>query len=136
MRRFLLILGMLASLSGLWTVGLLAPTPASAAALYTATARVSNAHPERREPVTVMGTLKSAGRPVAGATMTATWYYRSSVGYCTVLTDRAGVARCTREIGAVPLGYRVRVVLTFRRGNVALGSVVTYFTPQANKGRG
>ena len=45
---------------------------------YTTTATVSNASPRQNSTVTVSGTLKSGGKPVAGIPMTATWYYKTT----------------------------------------------------------
>jgi len=73
---------LLVALARLLAVGAPAALPASAAPLvapaaftsYTTTATVSNASPRQNSSVTVSGTLKSAGTPVAGALMTAKLY--------------------------------------------------------------
>ena len=75
-------------------------TPA-AFTTYTTTATVSNAIPRQNSTVTVSGTLKSAGTPVAGVPMTATWRYKTTTSTCTGVTNAAGTASCTLSGGGV-----------------------------------
>ena len=98
---------------------------------YTTTATVSNASPRQNSSVTVSGTLKSAGNPVAGVPMTATWHYKTTTSFCAGVTNAAGVASCTRRISRATKGYPVRVTLVFGpTGRTALGTVTTSFTPR------
>jgi len=137
MRRLLVALALFL------TVGAPAALPAQAAPLvapivapaaftsYTSTATVSNAAPHQNSSVTVAGTLKSAGKPVAGVPMTATWRYKTTTSYCTGVTNAAGVASCSRRISRATVGYPVRVTLVFApTGRAALGTAVTSFTPR------
>ncbi|MDQ2805345.1 MAG: hypothetical protein M3Z04_00265 [Chloroflexota bacterium] len=111
-----------------------APFPAPVLALaaftsYTTTAAVSNAAPRQNSSVTVSGTRKSGGKPVAGVPMTATWRYKTTISFCTGVTKAAGVASCSRRISRATTGYPVRVTLVFApAGRTAVGTAVTSFT--------
>ncbi|MDQ2806492.1 MAG: hypothetical protein M3Z04_06185 [Chloroflexota bacterium] len=89
MRRLLTTLALLCALGAptalpAQAAPLVAPILAPAAfTTYTSTATVSNASPRQNSTVTVSGTLKSGGKPVAGVPMTATWRYKTTVSYCT-----------------------------------------------------
>ncbi len=111
---------------------LLAPLTAPAAfTSYTSTATASTASPRQNSTVTVSGTLQSAGKPVAGIPMTATWRYKTTTSFCTGVTNAAGVASCSRRISRATVGYPVRVTLVFASvGRTALGTAVTSFTPR------
>jgi len=137
MRRLLTILALLLAF------GAPAALPAQAAPLvaplvvpeaftsYTTTATVSNTSPRQNSSVTVSGTLKSAGKLVAGIPMTATWHYKTTTSFCSGVTNAAGVASCTRRISRATKGYPVRVTLVFAPvGRAALGTVTTSFTPR------
>jgi len=134
---------LLTTLALLLAVGAPAALPAEAAPLavpmvapaaftsYTTTATVSNAAPRQNSTVTVSGTLKSAGKPVAGVPMTATWRYKTTTSYCTGVTNAAGVASCNRRISRATVGYPVKVTLVFApTGRAALGTATTSFTPR------
>ena len=134
---------LLTTLALILAVGAPATLPAQAASLttpvvapaaftnYTTTAMVSNASPRQNSSITVSGTLKSAGKPVAGMPMTATWRYKTTTSYCTGVTNAAGVASCSRRISRATVGYPVRVTLVFApTGRAALGTAVTSFTPR------
>ena len=98
---------------------------------YTTTATVSNSTPRQNTSVTVSGTRKSGGKPVAGIPMTATWRYKTTTSYCTDVTNAAGVASCSRRISRATKGYLVRVTLVFAPvERAALGTSVTSFTPR------
>ena len=99
MRRLLVALALLLA------VGAPAARPAQAAPFvaplhhpaaftrYTTTARVSTAAPRQNSSVTVSGTLKSAGTPVAGSPMTATWRYNKTTSSRWVYEARRTGAR-------------------------------------------
>ena len=108
-----------------------APLTAPAAfTSYTSTTRVSNATPRQNSTVTVSGTLKSAGKPVAGVPMTSKWRYKTTTSTCTGTTNAQGVASCARSISHATPGYRVVVTLTFSKAGQTLGSATTGFTPR------
>lgn len=97
---------------------------------YTTTATVSNASPRQNSSVTVSGTLKSEGKPVAGVPMTAKWRYKTTVSTYTGLTNAAGIASCSRRISRAALGYPVKVTLVFAKAGKTLGTAMTSFTPR------
>jgi len=100
MRRLLTTLGELLA------VGAPAALPAQAAppiaplhhpaafTSYTTTARVSNAAPRQNSSVTVSGTLTSAGMPVPGSPMTATWRYTTTSARWVYEARRTGARLC------------------------------------------
>ncbi len=100
-------------------------------AAYSATATVSNATPHHNARVTVTGTLKNGKKPVAGATMRMTWFYKSTTSSCTGVTNSNGVASCTRDISRATYGYKVvlSVKFTNAKGTV-LATTSTSFTPR------
>lgn len=122
--------------------GLVPAWPASAAPLpyraigaplaaYSAVATVSNAAPHHNARVTVTSTLKNGTKPVAGATMRVTWYYKSTTSSCTGVTNSKGVAQCTRDISRATYGYTVRLSVKFTNAKgTALGTASTSFTPR------
>ena len=137
MRRFLTTLALFLAFSTpaalpAQAAPLAAPVVAPATfTIYTTTATVSNASPPQNSSVTVSGTLKSAGKPVAGIPMTATWHYKTTTSFCSGVTNAAGVASCTRRISRATKGYPVQVTRVFApTGRAALGTVTTGFTPR------
>lgn len=136
MRRLLATFSLLLALSGPAVLPAqaaphIAPVLAPATfTTYTMTARVSNPSPRQNSTLTVSGTLKSAGKPVAGMPMTAKWAYKTTVSYCTGVTNAAGVASCSRQISRATVGYPVRVTLTFAKAGQTLGTATTSFTPR------
>jgi len=137
MRRFLTTLALVLAFGApaappAQAAPLVSPVGAPAAfTTYTTTATVSNASPPQNSSVTVSGTLQSAGKPVAGIPMTATWHYKTTTSFCSRVTNAAGVASCMRRISRATKGYPVRVTLVFApAGRMALGTVTTSFTPR------
>lgn len=74
--------------------------------------------------------LEGAGKPVAGALMTATWRAVRTTSTGTGTTNAAGVAQCTRKIARSTPGYPVKITVTFTQAGKAQGSAVTSFTPR------
>ena len=129
MPRFRLLFVLLATLTlAGWAAPSYAAPPTAPALAYTATARISDAHPHHNERVTVTGTLR--GTKVAGATMTATWHYKTTTSTCTGLTNTKGVASCTRDISRATSGRAVAVTIRFTRAGATLASTATSFTPR------
>jgi len=105
------------------------PTHLLATAL-TATASVSNAAPAARSNVTVTARLLKGGKPVAGATVTFTWKYKTSKPTCSGMTNAQGYATCTRNIGKPTKGYKVVVAVNFRTTDKLTAAAAASFTPK------
>ena len=101
------------------------PTPGRVA-----TATVLHVRPVPNSNVTVSGSLKAAGKPVAGARRTATWRAVGTTSTCIGTTNAAGVASCTRKIARPTVGYPAKITVTFTQAGKALGSAVPGFTPR------
>jgi hypothetical protein len=71
---------------------------------------VSNTRPRRRTRVTATTTIHDiAGHPVAGRRITFTWKFRTKTVTTAAVTDAAGSARSTVNIGPARRGFRVSV---------------------------
>ncbi|HEY5549137.1 MAG TPA: hypothetical protein VIL17_06045 [Coriobacteriia bacterium] len=104
--------GVTSSASGASTVASTwyAPTIGLAAGTRGIKTTVSNSRPKRRTRVVATTAIHDiAGKPLAGRRITFTWKYCGKTVTATALTNAAGVARCSRNIGAAKRGYRVRV---------------------------
>ena len=88
-------------------------------------ASVSNATPAQYSNVTVYGRLLVNGVGQSGLTMNTSWHYKSTVSYCSGVTDANGLAQCTRDISRATEGYQVNVDVAFQSY-----SARTWFTPQ------
>ena len=111
MRQMMAVLLFLSVLIG-WTA-----TPAAAAPLaasYTATATIAPLAPRTGSSPTVSGTLRSGGKGVSGARLTATWRLPGGAVTCSATTNSSGLARCSRLLTGVAQGAAVTVDLTFR----------------------
>lgn len=110
------------------SVNLAPPPPASTIQIA---AWVSDASPRHNTFVTAYGQLTSNGAGVAGATMSATWYYKTTTSYCSSVTSSGadGTASCARDISTATSGYtvQIRVVMTYAGQSF---EAWTSFTPQ------
>jgi hypothetical protein len=103
----------------------------AASGTFTASATVSNATPSRNQTVTVSAKLvDGAGNGVPGATMLATWHYKTTTSTCSGgPTTTEGLASCSRDIGGASAGYSVRVDVVFTL-NGQTYTTSTSFTPR------
>lgn len=88
------------------------PPPADSAAC-SASARVDNEAPAKSTRVTVTGVLECPGSSPVGATMAASWKFKSTTSSCEGVADDGGVASCSRSVGGASSGFRVEIVVTF-----------------------
>jgi hypothetical protein len=95
----------------------------------TYTASVSNPNPTDNSTVTVSGTFKNNGQPVAEVVMNTAWFYKTTTSTCSGVTDATGVASCSRDISRATVGYTVDIEVTFMWNN-QLYKTSTSFTPQ------
>ena len=79
--------------------------------------------------MTVTATIISNGQPVAGAPMTASWFYKTTTSTCSGQTDASGVASCTRYIAGATKGYQVRINVSIVWNGQAY-TASTSFTPK------
>lgn len=107
-----------------------APSPAPPATNIQVTATVSDGSPTRNERVTVTAIITANGQGVAGATMDATWHYKTTTSYCSGGPSGAdGRVSCTRDISAATKGYFVAVdVMVHYQGQNYVAT--TGFTPR------
>lgn len=103
--------------------------PAASASGNLVQACVDDTSPTRNSTVTVFARLIVDGKPASGASMVATWHYKSSTPNCTDTTDSDGVAACDRKISSATPGYTVRIDVVFNYNGRSYSSS-TSFTPQ------
>ncbi len=111
MRQIMALLLFLSIAIG-WTA-----TPAAAAPLaasYTATASIAPLAPRTDTSPTVSGTLRSGGKGVSGARLTATWHLPGGAATCSATTTSSGLARCSLRLAGVAPRAAVTVDLAFR----------------------
>ncbi|MDQ2806467.1 MAG: neutral zinc metallopeptidase [Chloroflexota bacterium] len=111
MRRVMAVLLFLSLFVG-WTA-----TPAAAAPLaasYTATATIAPLAPRTGTSPTVSGTLRSGGKGVSGARLTATWHLPGGAATCSATTSSSGLAHCSYRLTGVATDAAVTVDLAFR----------------------
>lgn len=112
------------------------PTPASPTPIpsppthnVVIAASVTNTSPAQQTEVTVVANFIDNGKPVAGAPMTASWYYKTVTRTCTGTTNGVGVASCTRYIAGATIGYKVQINIEIAwHGRTYTAS--TSFTPK------
>lgn len=90
---------------------------------------VSNGSPTRRTEVTVFGEFRVNGIGEQGLTMRTRWHYASIISTCEGVTDAAGLAACTRNIGGATVGRQVdiEVSMVYQGSN---HTAITFFVPQ------
>jgi hypothetical protein len=90
----------------------LQPTPSPSEIQVSAT--VSNANPAPNGAITLSGSIKGRGQPLANVPAQFTFYGPYAMPSCNTFTDFQGVATCSR-LNTNPLhGYRVLVQVTFQ----------------------
>jgi hypothetical protein len=107
-----------------------APVANASARLAKLSAGISTHYPKQYSNVTVKArALDASGRPIKGAKLTFTWYYKTSRPSETKLTNSTGYASCTRNISRASTTYKVVVKATGSSGGVTK-SASTWFVPK------
>jgi hypothetical protein len=77
-------------------------------------AAVSDPSPPQQSQVTVCGLVMRDGQPLAQTAMAVVWNFAASTPVCEGVSNEAGVATCTRPIGAAPIGQEVLIEVNFQ----------------------
>lgn len=93
-------------------------------------ASASNAQPCQYTTVTVPVHVARGGAPVSGASVTSTWYYKTSSPTEIGTTDAGGDVALSRYISGAAAGYEVVVEVVAAEGGQS-ATATTSFTPQA-----
>ena len=106
-------------------------TPAAAAPLaatYTASTTIAPLAPRTGTSPTLSATLRSGGKGVSGARLTATWHLPGGAATCSGTTSSSGLARCSHRLTGVATGASVTVDLTFRtaKGTLLKTTQITF----------
>lgn len=95
---------------------------------------ISDASPAQNATVTVTGKLVDpSGQAVRHVLMHTLWHFQGPSVTCEAKTDANGLARCARQIGKQPVGFRVVIEVSF----VVAGTTyqtMTAFTPRRPAG--
>jgi hypothetical protein len=95
----------------------------------TVTASAMPAEPCQYSKVSIYVQVDDGSGGVAGASVTSTWYYRTTTSYESGTTDSSGEAVLTRSISSATAGYTVQVAVRATHDD-ATGTAYTSFTPR------
>lgn len=107
-----------------------APAADAAARLARLSASISTHYPKQYSNVTVKArALDASGRPIRGAKIVFTWYYKTTRPSVVKYTNSTGYAYCTRNISRATISYKVIVKVKGTSGGVTKYASV-WFIPR------